>query len=419
MYKEGRIFNSQRGILLSNIRGMLKYRNYRNERDEMMLKNIQRRSKNKICCVRAKWIMIALLALIVTISIASSVSAYESISSSDVIEKIENGDPVNYDHVVILGRLDVAQLNLSENENGRKIIKSSISITDSIIDDNLLFSNIIFDKTICFENTSFRDACDFSSSIFSERANFISTKYYKNVSFIYTHFMGDVFFLSTMFFRDANFWETTFAEDVDFGSAIFNRNAIFKFAAFKGDGYFNNATFNGSLNLDRAKFSKVEVRFNSIEGHIAYNENTYLKLIENFKSLGWFNDADNCYFYYRTAKQEQSELGWSKLTDTIGLITCGYGVRPGYTLLLSCALVIFFGLLYHLGKGIAGLNSNNLVAQISFPDALYYSTIVFVSHPQPNWYPNGRWKYVVLAEKIMGWLLLALFIVTLGRVMIR
>jgi hypothetical protein len=36
-----------------------------------------------------------------------------------------------------------------------------------------------------------------------------------------------------------------------------------------------------------------------------------------------------------------------------------------------------------------------------------------------KWYPVGACRYMATIESILGWLLLALFLVTLGRTMIR
>jgi hypothetical protein len=43
----------------------------------------------------------------------------------------------------------------------------------------------------------------------------------------------------------------------------------------------------------------------------------------------------------------------------------------------------------------------------------------FVALPPPAWNLQGRWKYVVLVEDVLGWMLMTLFVVTLGNVMIR
>ena len=45
--------------------------------------------------------------------------------------------------------------------------------------------------------------------------------------------------------------------------------------------------------------------------------------------------------------------------------------------------------------------------------------MVFLSQGPIDFLPVGNNRYHVIVEGIIGWLLLALFLVTLGRVMIR
>lgn len=373
---------------------------------------------------------------------------YTQVSATDVLKKIENNEGISYDHVIIIGSLDSARLNLSESENGERIINVPIFISNSTINDNVSFYNIIFHKPVYFRNTTFKGHSDFRYSIFSNGADFRLSKFDKDANFLYSIFKGDAFFLSTIFVQDANFWETYFENDVDFGSARFERNAIISFATFNGYGFFNNCTFLKKIDLYETKFSKLEIRFETIKNHLNYNENIYEKLVENYKSLGWYHDSNECYFYYRDEKQRNAELGWAKLTDIIAWLSCGYGVRPSYTIGMSLVLVMLFGLLYWLGNGINrsdacdrgkdkvlvrntikefGRSANNigskcrktLMTKISLNDAFYYSAIVFISQPHPNWHPKRKWRYLVLIEDILGWLMLALFIATLGKVMIR
>jgi hypothetical protein len=45
--------------------------------------------------------------------------------------------------------------------------------------------------------------------------------------------------------------------------------------------------------------------------------------------------------------------------------------------------------------------------------------MVFTAKTQVKWYPAGIYRYLATLESILGWLLMALFLVTLGRTMIR
>jgi hypothetical protein len=52
-------------------------------------------------------------------------------------------------------------------------------------------------------------------------------------------------------------------------------------------------------------------------------------------------------------------------------------------------------------------------------NALFFSTMIFLSQGPIDFLPVGRHRYYVILEGMLGWLLLALFLVTLGRIMIR
>lgn len=314
-------------------------------------------------------------------------------------------------------------------------------------------------------------------SHFDSRSWFTQSEFNDTARFEYTYFNDDAFFWSSKFNKSAHFWETHFLEDVDFRSVIFYNNVYFNFAVFKGDGYFNGISINNKIDLDRAKFTKFEVRWDSLKDNLIFNQNVYLLLIENYKKLGWFSDADNCYFQYRTINREEFDRGWSKFLGFVAWFSCGYGVRPDYTLLWGLAFVILFGLLFWLGNGIyrssewdqeevhertwsiakcldslrnksiqlktkisrknpilyfrnafgivktqitmGKIINRSFKTKIPFSDAIYFSLMVFVSQPSPHWRVRGRWRYAVMIEDVLGWLLLALFIITLSNVMIR
>jgi len=48
------------------------------------------------------------------------------IKAEEILEKIEDGKPVEYEHIIIFGDLDLARLDLPLDKNHRKIIKSII-----------------------------------------------------------------------------------------------------------------------------------------------------------------------------------------------------------------------------------------------------------------------------------------------------
>jgi hypothetical protein len=56
---------------------------------------------------------------------------------------------------------------------------------------------------------------------------------------------------------------------------------------------------------------------------------------------------------------------------------------------------------------------------LNFLDNMYFSAMVFTAKTQVKWYPVGVYRYLATVESVLGWLLLALFLVSLGRTMIR
>ncbi|OPX77348.1 MAG: hypothetical protein A4E48_00078 [Methanosaeta sp. PtaU1.Bin060] len=82
------------------------------------------------------------------------------IPASEILAKIEKGEPVKYDGVVIEGDLDISKLDLPTERVERtdwqkriglkedvKLVKSSIVITNSHIQGKLDFSNSILTLT--------------------------------------------------------------------------------------------------------------------------------------------------------------------------------------------------------------------------------------------------------------------------------
>ncbi len=202
----------------------------------------------------------------------------------------------------------------------------------------------------------------------------------------------------------------------------------------------SDATFAGTVNLSNADFSLLEVRWSSLERHLAYDGPTYLSLARNFRNLEWFEDADDCYYQYRRKsqaakrffepKERGMEINWSKLLDCLALVSCGYGVRPRYTVYLSILLIVLFAGLFWTGDSIVvehinssargeHLAADDQIHRLSFADHLYFSAMIFTAKTVVKWYPVGVYRYLASAESLLGWLLLALFLVTLGRTMIR
>lgn len=513
-------------------------------------------------------------------------SYYVPISSAEILQKIEQGEPIDCKFRLIVGDLDLSQFNLPANQSASnslastvllsgvfnindddKFIKPPITIRYCKIEGNTNFANVIFQGSIDFDDTIFNGAVDFSNarfvgtatfnnscfhddvefyrSIFNGPSSFRGAKFKKKSSFLeakfnkeawfgrddlysaaefegsadfslakfegYTYFdgvtflntsnfMGSVFkddvalFEKASFHNFANFSGVRFSQFANFRSAKFFDDADFRYVNF-GEAIFESVRFDGMLFLDKSminimdfsntyfhekskvsfkdfSFWRLFVRWNDFKDHLSdsNDDSAYLSLIQNFKNIGFFGDADDCLYWYgnwrrKNQAQHNSCFKWidrlrfsliykfeafSKMIysvekklkvswpcsingDDLAWMSCGYGVRPCHTLFLSVLIILMFGLIYHFfaDQGITkfdfvsgavniGLSNGSMqFARKSSVDSFYFSTMIFISQVPSNYYVDEFWKFIVMVERLFGWILMAVFIVVLSKKWIR
>ncbi|MBN1234853.1 MAG: pentapeptide repeat-containing protein [Methanotrichaceae archaeon] len=333
------------------------------------------------------------------------------IKAEEILEKIEKGKPVEYENVIIYGDLDLHSLDLAFNINKLRVIKSIIKIEYSVIKGDVFFDHAAFFGLVDFDGTTFTKAANFSGSHFQEDAGFSHSQFQEEANFSRAHFA-----------IDANFSRARF-NDADFGRARFEKyfhlsNA--KVYTLKlSDAFFSEGS---SIHLKDFNFNRIAVRWNSIKSHVPFNGSVYLTLIRNFRNLEQFEDQDDCYYQYRTEKQARSPKIFPRLFDRLAWISCGYGVRPSHTILLSVAIILLFMGIFWVGDALQPDGGQALLqdkANISLNDAFYFSSMQFLGKTPKNFSIIEGYEVLTVTETLMGWLLMALFLVTLSRVMLR
>lgn len=423
------------------------------------------------------------------------------ISADWILKRIQKGKKVRLRNAIIEDDLDLNKLDLPTQHVERdevqkqlgglkediKIVQSSINITNSSIQGTLDFSNSIFNKNAWFNGVTFSSYTVFIGATFSEHAlfneatfsgpalfneatfdmgaGFIAATFNKQA-----HFMGAAFgkmagFVTATFREGAVFNQATFSEyaefhgvtfnedvsfcgatvskDAGFNGAIFSKGANFNDAKFREDVTFLGAVFDQKFSLAEAKYDRAYIRWDTVKDHLEYQGATYITLINNFKNLGFFNDADACYYQYRRiAQNKKSWYDWSKLFDIIAWITCGYGVKVWPTAICMLGFVVVFASLYGIFEGIANVGSSGIssisinitptviqnappttnvmdAGSPSWADYLYFSAAALTGATAAELHPIGAWKYAVVIERLLGYLFLALFVVVLTKKMIR
>ncbi|HOO53509.1 MAG TPA: pentapeptide repeat-containing protein [Methanothrix sp.] len=200
----------------------------------------------------------------------------DTVQIASILEKIEQGENINYDYVIIEG-----DWNKKETE-----INSSITIINSEVRGIIQLDKSIFRETVNFKGTKFIEGVSFKHSNFNSDVNFENTKFGNDVDFKNAQFDNDVDFSKALFKGDADFREAKFnGESSRFSKARFDDQLVtFLRAQFKGDAIFESAQFNSD------KISLFEAKFESYaDFRMTYFNNTALFSKSVFKGPVYFN----------------------------------------------------------------------------------------------------------------------------------
>ncbi len=419
--------------------------------------------------MHAAMLFILIAALMVGIAQASQGS--KEVNASEVLEKIALGEEVAYEKVIITGNLDMSALNLSRDDFGRRIIASDIRINDSLIngDVNLDHSNLmgkidLSGTTLCgnasfshsrfasiallrnasflkhadFTWTEFMSWLDLSNAVFSQGAHFDHSEIYEFANLSFASFKGYVSFKDTVFSSYALLTGTRFDNDVNFYRAEFHRETRFDGARFLGYANFNDSRFGdyayflgtdfqGPVSLNHTRISDLMMDWSTIKGHLIYNEAAYHALMQKFWDSGDFEDYDDCYYQHQWQRQSYQPMGISKGIDILSGILCGYGVKPLRILAIWLIVIIFFAMIYwRMGLVPRFINAERANPSkgkesmiLALEDALHFSAMVFVTGPPYGLPPAGRWRFLIVLEYVLGWLIMAFFLVVMARLIIR
>lgn len=246
-----------------------------------------------------------------------------------------------------------------------------------------------------------------------------------------------------------DFRETQFNGYTDFSGTQFNGDANFCRVQFGKETYMLESSCVNHLNLTRSKYDHFYLPWKAI-AHLDFDEASYISLINNYKVLGWYEDANDCYFDYRMEilKQFISRHGSASfqleellmfIAGSLQLIFSGFGVKPIIPLFWSATSVIIFGAIF---RSYAKKNYFKKFAKeeemppddrqnvkfeiktlfnkspIKFLDPFLFSLMIFTSGLTSFLQPTTEYKLVgkcsryVLLERIIGSVLI-LFIITI------
>jgi hypothetical protein len=384
----------------------------------------------------------------------------ETVLASAILEKIQKGEQVSYDRVLVKGNLDLSDMPRDEKNKAR--VACNINITRSKIERRVIFKDIIFERTVNLSATNFNGNVDISRSVFLERAVFEGSKFNRDVLFTGSQFIGRSIFVVSKFNKDALFQgcrfnknvlftgsqfigranfsrcafvggaifkESRFSEDANFKNSRFDRGADFSQTQFEKFANFGTSQFQYGLTLKDVDFDKIYLSWDGIKNVSRdFDGKVYLSLIESYKTRGFFEDADNCYYDYRNERRIKVLKGGNKKIDNLLRVLYGYGVKPYWPLYWSLGCVFAFSVTYFIAFNSDLLGNMLGVAATIFPlfnndlSAFNTSLTTFIYGAKlidnPNFtHPGFYWIFTI--EKLLGSLFLLLFFLSFGKTIIR
>jgi hypothetical protein len=300
-----------------------------------------------------------------------------------------------------------------------------------------LFRFTTFDSIANFNSVKFGGFADFHYATFGKKASFEDAIFDKNADFNNANFDGC-----------ADFFRTAFDKKAYFNSATFAGDAFFRLTIFGGDADFMDATFKAKVDLSPKEFQDINISWKQFEGHLVYDRRGNYKLVKHFEEKRQLDDADGVYIFLK--KNEASNMKWtnlSKYMNYIMWVTCGYFVMPGYTILWSIGIIVLFALFFRKSNAIKEIEAEfgsprrrrrfqikTKKSKKKFLDALYFSFHTFLIGIVSDRYPSDefligsskkrglklfRFRTLSMIEGALGWILVILFIASLGKKFIR
>lgn len=312
-----------------------------------------------------------------------------------------------------------------------------VNFRNSEFMDSVYFIGSRFRKYADFNGSQFHGYVGFSKSHFGY-VSFIGSKFYEFVDFGGSYWDDYVDFIGSQFNKIAYFAESQFNKSADFQGSLFSEEAVFNDAKFQGEANFNNChfggdarylntTFRGVLLLNRTKYDKFYVHWNNI--NLAYDDTAYQLLIENFKKLGFLDDADNCYYQFRKEQFLHRELMENPIRYILDLgawIFYGFGIKPEFSIIWSVIIIIVFGT--NFWRSLREVETLT-VGHLSFEEWLGFSARVFLSGTKlfidPPEIPGQAKRcnpwigHAFILERILGALFSVLFFLSVAKTIIR
>jgi hypothetical protein len=345
------------------------------------------------------------------------------VPASEILEKIEKGELVEYDHVRIVGDMDVSKLNLPTENVARtefqinvrnlstecRIVASPIKISHSEFKDSVDFSNCLFKARTEFWYVAFSGNNGLMGAVFNESALFTDVTFRLFADFLGATFDGYASFSDATFCEGACFDDVKFSGDTSFiGAKWLSGDASFIGAKFSGDACFGSAKFGG----DNLTFRDAEFHKPSSQEDACRRAKIILEKNGDREEAG--------YHFYKEMDGKRRQKPWYiRYPEYIFVqLVFGYGVHPFRLMAWWFGFVFLFAVAYSLGHGIDA-PASQLHGNATLADYIWFSIATAVTPGYAGYKPTPDFKLVAGLEAIFGTFMWAAFIATFARKYMR
>lgn len=216
----------------------------------------------------------ALKLLLCSVLLLTSLTTFgqTKVTSREIIDKINKGEPVEYRNAQIVGDLDLTQLKNqrleSKKNTSQKFYANTVeapfqftncTFTGDIIttrqpeQQSIFYTN--FAKDVKLQNCTFKGVMAFRHATFSDNVTFEGSQFEREANFVHTIFAMRPTFKGVTFADATNFRHTGLTKGIDFTKATFRQAIDFRHTNFPEGVSFKDATFDREADFTHAEFS--------------------------------------------------------------------------------------------------------------------------------------------------------------------
>lgn len=144
-------------------------------------------------------------------------------------------------------------------------------------------------------------------------------------------------------------------------------------------------------------------------------ESTYRKLRLKYTEQGEHDKAGKFFFREKSAQRKQKSVLNRVLQFGFNEWLFGYGERIGRVVINSLFIIFGSAIIYYFGNVV----SENGTVVSDFGISLYFSIVTFSTLGYGDFHPVGWIRFIAAGEAVIGAFMLALFVVTLTRRLLR